>query len=389
MNNENCLTNKVFIADIASFLPNAPVVNDKIEDVLGMVDGQKSRSRRIVLRSNGIITRHYAIDPTSGKFTHNNAKMTAEAVRELLKKSSVRLDEIDCLSCGTSSPDQLQPAHGCMVQGELSMPPTEVATTSGVCLSGITAMKYAYTSIASGMTGSAVATGSEFASSAMRSSYFETDDPAKYEELKNKPSLAFEKDFLRWMLSDGAGAALLTNKPNSGRTSLRIDWIDILSFSGNLPVCMYAGGVKREDGSFEGMREVDDPQKLLKEHYLVLKQDARILDEHILPVSAQTLVTIAAKRGLQPDEITWFLPHYSSEYFRTGLHDAFADGGFPIPFEKWFTNLPVKGNVGAASIYLIIEELFYSGRLKPGDRLLCYIPESARFSIGYMLLTVV
>jgi len=381
--------NKVFITDIASFLPNAPVENDNIEDVLGMIDGQKSRSRRLVLKSNGIVTRHYAIDPLTRKFTHNNAKMTAEAVRALLKKSSLRLDDVDCLCCGTSSPDQIQPAHGCMVQGELGMPPREVVTTSGVCLSGITAMKYAYMNVVSGLISTAVATGSEFVSSMMRSSNFETDDSEKLEELKRKPSLAFEKDFLRWMLSDGAGAALLTNKPNVGRPSLRIDWIDILSFSGSLPVCMYAGGVKREDSSFEGMREVDDPLKLMKEHYLALKQDARILEKHILPVSAEALVTVAVKRGLKPDDITWFLPHYSSEYFRTGLHDAFTKEGFPIPYEKWSTNLSSKGNVGSASIYLILEELFYSGRLKTGDRLLCYIPESARFSIGYMLLTVV
>ena len=383
------MRNQVFIADIASFLPNAPVGNDGMERILGMVDGKRSRARRMVLSSNGIVTRHYAIDPVTGKFTHNNAQMTAQAVRELLKKSSTRLDQVDCLSCGTSSPDHLQPAHGCMVQGELAMPPREVVTTSGVCLSGLTAMKYAYAGIASGLIRSAVATGSEFASSVLRSSTFETEDRDKLEELKKKPSLAFEKDFLRWMLSDGAGAALLTDKPNPGRASLAVDWIDILSYSGSLPVCMYAGAVRREDGTFEGMREVDDPYKMVKEHYIALKQDARILDKHILPISAEALATVAAKQGLTPGDVTWFLPHYSSEYFRTGLHDAFAKAGFPIPFEKWFTNLHVKGNVGSAAIYLILEELLYSGRLKKGDRLLCYVPESARFSIGYMLLTVV
>jgi 3-oxoacyl-[acyl-carrier-protein] synthase-3 len=31
--------------------------------------------------------------------------------------------------------------------------------------------------------------------------------------LEKQPELAFEKDFLRWMLSDGAGAVLLENKP--------------------------------------------------------------------------------------------------------------------------------------------------------------------------------
>ena len=47
------------------------------------------------------------------------------------------------------------------------------------------------------------------------------------------------------------------------------------------------------------------------------------------------------------------------------------------------------GNVGAASIYLIMEDLFKSGELKPGRRLLCLIPESGRFSHCFMHLTVV
>ncbi|PKN30566.1 MAG: 3-oxoacyl-ACP synthase, partial [Deltaproteobacteria bacterium HGW-Deltaproteobacteria-21] len=44
---------------------------------------------------------------------------------------------------------------------------------------------------------------------------------------------------------------------------------------------------------------------------------------------------------------------------------------------------------GSASIYIIMEELFHSGRLKKGQKLLCFIPESGRFSHCYMLLTVV
>lgn len=82
-------------------------------------------------------------------------------------------------------------------------------------------------------------------------------------------------------------------------------------------------------------------------------------------------------------------PHYSSDYFRQELYDHMRGIGFDIPQEKWFTNLYEKGNTGAASIYIILEELFHSGRLRPGQRLLCFIPESGRFSICYMLLTVV
>lgn len=383
------MSKAVYINDIAGFLPNNPVSNDEIENVLGMVNGEKSRSRRIVLRNNGIKERYYAIDPATGKFTHNNAQLASEAIKNLMSKSGLSLSDVDCLTCGTSSPDQIQPAHGHMVQGELKMHPCEVVTTAGVCLSGMSAMKYAWLNILSGLSKRAVSSGSEFVSSCMRASNFETENPEKVEALNKKPSLAFEKDFLRWMLSDGAGAALLADRPNEGRLSLKIDWIDILSYSGELPVCMYAGTEKREDGTMEGWREVDDPYEVIKKHYLSLKQDARILEEHITAKSADALKTISEKRGFDINSITWFLPHYSSQYFRPKLHDSFVEKGVGIGFDKWFTNMQRIGNVGSASIYFILEELFYSDKIKKGDTLLCYIPESARFTICYMHLTVV
>jgi 3-oxoacyl-[acyl-carrier-protein] synthase-3 len=63
--------------------------------------------------------------------------------------------------------------------------------------------------------------------------------------------------------------------------------------------------------------------------------------------------------------------------------------GFEIPYEKWFTNLYTKGNTGSAAIYIILEELYKSGKLNKGDKLLLMVPESGRFSTAYALLTVV
>jgi len=384
------MTTKVYINDLAIFLPNEPVSNDDMEKVLGLVGGVPSRSRKLVLRNNGIKTRYYAIDPRTGKYTHNNAHMTAEAVRTLCKTSGTELENIECICCGTSSPDQLKPAHGQMVHGELRCPPCEVITTAGVCGSGMTAMKYAYMNVALGLTKNAVATGSEFSSSFMRGYNFEPEIMARIENLEKHPALAFEKDFLRWMLSDGSGAALLSKTPNSGAPSLRIDWIEYVSYAGDMPVCMYSGAVKQEDGYLQGWREAVDPLDIIKWNYLAVKQDARLLDEHIMNVSVdRALVHCVKKHKLKMDDVTWFLPHYSSEYFRSRIYNAMERNGLTIPYERWFTNLTTKGNVGAASIYLIMEEILHSGRLKPGDRLLCFIPESARFSICYMMLTVV
>ncbi|MBI5886641.1 MAG: beta-ketoacyl-ACP synthase III [Deltaproteobacteria bacterium] len=384
------MTTKVYINDLAIFLPNEPVSNDDMEKVLGLVGGVPSRSRKLVLRNNGIKTRYYAIDPRTGKYTHNNAHMTAEAVRALCRTSGTELEDIECICCGTSSPDQLKPAHGQMVHGELRCPPCEVITTAGVCGSGMTAMKYAYMNVALGLTRNAVATGSEFSSSFMRGYNFEPEIMARIENLEKHPALAFEKDFLRWMLSDGSGAALLSKTPNSGAPSLRIDWIENVSYAGDMPVCMYSGAVKQEDGYLQGWREAGDPLDIIKWNYLAVKQDARLLDEHIMNVSVdRALAHCVKKHKLKMDDVTWFLPHYSSEYFRSRIYNAMEKKGFAVPYERWFTNLTAKGNVGSASIYIIMEELLHSGRLKSGDRLLCYIPESARFAICYMMLTVV
>ena len=62
--------------------------------------------------------------------------------------------------------------------------------------------------------------------------------------------------------------------------------------------------------------------------------------------------------------------------------------GVEMPWEKWFLNLDKVGNMGAASIYVMLGELFYSGKLKKGEKILLHVPESARFSYTYAYLTV-
>jgi 3-oxoacyl-[acyl-carrier-protein] synthase-3 len=381
---------KAFITNIAGFLPNAPVDNDHIEEVLGMVAGKPSRSRKLVLRNNKIKTRYYAIDPVTGEFTHNTAQLAAEAIRALMAKSGNKLEDMTCLCVGTTSPDLMIPSHGSMVHGELQSPPCEVYSAGGVCTSSISALKHAALSVASGDHDSAVSVGSEFSSRFMRSKNFEPEIDAKIEALEAKPELAFEKDFLRWMLSDGAGAVLVESKPKADGLSLAIDFIDYVSYAGEMPVCMYSGGNKREDGSMKSWENYDNPMDIIRTGVKAIKQDARILNEQILPVTVgKGLSASIKKHNLKVDEIDWFLPHYSSGYFRDKL-DAEMEGiDFKIPEEKWFTNLYTVGNVGSASMFLIIDELVNSGKLKKGDRLLCYIPESARFSVSYMHLTVV
>jgi 3-oxoacyl-[acyl-carrier-protein] synthase III len=378
----------VYINDMAICMPNAPVSNDEIEGVLGRVDDQASRSRRLVLKTNGIKSRYYALDGRTGELTHSNAQMAAEAVRKLKPYADFRLEDIQCLCCGTASPDLLFPGHALMVQGELKLPACEAITAAGICISGMIAFKYAYMNIAMGMSTNAVTVGSELSSSFMRSKFFASpngngDDPAK------RTALPFDTDFLRWMLSDGACAAFLSDRPNADRISLRVDWIDHTAYAGEIDACMYAGGSKQTDGRIVGWRRMGNLDANSLRQAMAVKQDVRLLDEQIIATMKRTLSASIAKHGLKARDINWFLPHYSSDYFREKVFRGLQEIDFEIAYGRWFTNIETMGNTGSASIYIILADLMHSGRLREGDRLLCFIPESGRFSHCFMHLTAV
>lgn len=381
---------QVYITDIADFLPNGPIGNDEMEAMLGLVNGLPSRTRKIILRNNGIHQRFYAIDPTTGATTHTNAQLAAEAIRRLAPYPGFTVADIELLACGTSAPDQIMPGHASMVHGEMGGSLCEVASTAGVCLAGIACLKYAAMSVALGLSKNAVATGSEQSSSYMRARMCGSVRPERAEKLERQPALAFEADFLRWMLSDGAGAVFLAPTPAPDRLNLRVEWIEIRSHANNMAACMFAGAVKRDDGSLKGWREFASAAEAVASNALLVKQDARLLNEQIIPVVIdRSLPYFIEKYALKAAEIDWFLPHYSSAYFRPIIAEHMREIGFEIPQSRWFSNLAEKGNTGSASIYIILAEILKSGRLKKGDRLLCFIPESGRFAVGYMLLTVV
>lgn len=384
-------THHVYITASGVFLPHAAVDNDNMERILGQVSERPSRARRMILRSNGIKSRHYAVDAETLQPTHTNAALTAEAVRALTA-ASFDLDQLECLVCGTSIPDQLFPNHAAMVQGELALPALEATATSGVCLSGLAALRYAYLTVLSGQHRNAVATGSELSSALMRAHNFQNDAPdesdARLAELEKAPEIAFEKDFLRWMLSDGAGALLLESTPRSDRTNLRIDWIEMRSYAGEMEACMFAGATKRDDGTLAGWGPMTKQQRA-DTSVLTVTQDVKLLNEHVITYTLEKpLRAVVDKYELRADDIDYFLPHYSSEYFRERVAAGLNNVDFSISQERWFTNLTRKGNTGSASIYIMLDELLATRDLRSGQKILCWVPESGRFSGGLMHLTV-
>jgi 3-oxoacyl-[acyl-carrier-protein] synthase-3 len=375
--------NNVYVTGLSRYLPNHPVENDAMEEYLGMVSEKASRTKAIVLRNNGIASRYYALEK-GGARTHTNAGMAAEAVKTLFDER-FRAEDLQLLACGTASPDQLCPSHASMVHGLVGAPPVEIASFAGSCCASIQALKFGYLQLRAGEADNAICTGSEMLSHWMLAKFFQKE--IDNERLLNaNPMLSFEKEFLRWMLSDGAGAVRLENHP-VGPLPLKVEWIDVRSYANETPTCMYAGGEREGSGELRGWAGFE-PEEWLSKSIFSVKQDTRLLAEHMIRHGIRFARGVAEARDFDVATVDHFLPHLSSELFREPMYQGLRDAGLHIPKEKWFTNLREVGNVATASYILMLEELVRTRELRSGQRILVFVPESARFSYGAALLSV-
>lgn len=376
----------VYITKASTYLPNEPVSNDEMESYLGLVNNTPSKARALILRNNKITTRYYALDKNRNP-THTNAQLTANAIEGLFDEHFTKND-MQLLTCGTTSPDQIQPSHSSMVHGELKINKSiEINTATGLCNSGMNALNYGFLNVKAGVKDNAVCVGSERMSSWMTADKFD-HEAENLKLLEERPIIAFKREFLRWMLSDGAGAFLLENKPRENATSLKIEFIDFYSYAHEIETCMYSGCEKQEDGSLKSWSDYPSSE-WLKQSIFALKQDTKILDKYILVKGAESLRSSFDKHNLDPNSIDHVLAHISSGYFKEGLKEEFAKVGLDFPWEKWFYNLSDIGNIGAGSIFVAVEQLMNSGKLKKGEKILLCVPESGRFAYSCALLTVV
>lgn len=375
----------VYITKTSSFFPNEPVPSSDMEQYIGMIGGKPSRAKELILRNNGIKTRYYALD-RNGKVTHTAYDMAVKAL-EKLYDTDFAVDDLELLAVGTTSQEMIMPSHGVQIHGQMGgTRHTEVVSFAGSCCSGMHALKYAWMAIASGEKKNAVALVSERLSAWMRANYF-TKEYEDLQRLQDEPIIAFEKDFLRFMLSDGAGSVKLSDTPGRNGISLKVDWIELTSFANTLPTCMYAGADFDDSGKLMGWTHFPEDEWFSRSLFS-LKQDTKLLGENIVKMGGRFFVELMQKYSLTPDKITWFLPHLSSMYFRPRIMKLLEDIQFVIPEERWFLNLPRVGNVAAASAFLMLDELIGTKQLKSGDTLLFMVPESAHFSYAYVHMTV-
>lgn len=375
------MADDVFINSLGAFLPGPPIPSKEMEDYLGRLNGQDSRNKYLVLRQNKIKTRHYALDK-QGHRNYDSAGMAVNAIRDAVAKSEVNLQDITYLAASSTLGDVLLPGLASHVHAGLGLPPIEIANFQSVCGSSFMAIKAAWLQLKTGEHSCAAVSGSEFASRYFQPGFYE--DVAKVRE---SGSIPFDADFLRFTLSDGAGALILENKPNARQLSLKIKWIDIRSYADRFDTCMIAGGVQN-NGQTKYWSDFEKPAQAIEAGALILTQDFALIKK-MIPVWISHYLDLIDQGKIDIDKVDHFCCHYSSHSLREETVGLLKKAGALIDEEKWFSNLYTKGNTGAASIFIMMEELYASGQLEKGQTVLCHVPESGRGLNGLMLLEVV
>ncbi len=369
---------QVFLQQASYFLPGDPVENERMDEYIAPLNRISGRIKQRILAENGIKRRYYAID-SDGNTTHTNAMLASAAVTDCLQRGQLTLSDISLLASGSSGGDTLMPAFANMIQGQLSAPPMETVSIHGICAAGVAAIQAVAQGIQAGAHTHGIAVASEMPSRLFKRSRFAS----------RGYDADFDAHFLRWMLSDGAGAVLLSSIEQAGQSILpglriRLKWIHQRSFSGDYPVCMQLGlSADRQRGHLDYPSWADAEA----DGALALRQDIRLLP-HLFDIGIHEYVKLVRDKWVDPARIRHFLCHYSSEKFIPVVEDLLDQAGLSIPREHWFSNLAWRGNTGAASILIMLAEFLQTKTLTAGDQILCYVPESGRFTTAYMLFEV-
>jgi 3-oxoacyl-[acyl-carrier-protein] synthase-3 len=364
--------NEVYITGAGAFLPGDPVDNEQLSARFAADTPRAAKLLSRTLAANGIKTRHYAVDD-SGMTLMLNEELAAEAARRALADRGLGPHQVGMLATGTTQGDLLVPGFASMVHGRLGGGPMEVLSASGVCASGMAALKAAVSAVRLGEHPVALAVGSELVSRSLGASAPDTPDTP-------------DTSFLRWTLSDGAGAVVLEPLPRPDGLSMRVDWMHLVSHAHSHPVCMSAGlGGELQPRAGRTWLDRSDPGSGRGGQVPRLRQDMSALPA-LLDMGVAEFDALVKAGRIDP-ETEHVLCHYSAEHFRASLLQRLREAGYAPDEKRWFTNLHTAGNTGAASIFVMLEAA--RPRLRPGDRVLLIVPESGRFTLAFAQLTCV
>ena len=300
------------IAGTGRGLPERILTNADLEKMVDTTD-EWIRSR------TGIERRHIVSDDET------NLDLCERAARNAMEMAGVKPADIDFVIVGTTTPDQVFPNMGCLLQQRLGISGPPAFSIEAACTGFIYALNITEKFIRSGAAKRALVVGGETLS--------------RMVDWTDRGTCV--------LFGDGAGAVVLeaSEEPGIISTHLHADgqYADLLYFP---------SGVSKKPENFHARRD-----------YIQMKGN-EVFKVAVTKLGEIVLETLAAN-NMTGDDIDWLIPHQAN----MRIIDATARK-LKMPMERVVLTVQDHGNTSTASVPMALDVAVRDGRIKRGQKIL-------------------
>jgi len=252
-----------------------------------------------------------------------------KAANQALERAGIDASEIDLLICATTSPDQILPSTGCLIQAEIGANNAAAYDLFAACSGFLYGLTTVNSMICTGQIRYALVIGAEVLT--------------KYVDYTDRSTCV--------IFGDGAGAAVIGAVPEGKgilATKIRSD--------GRFAEQLYAPG----GGTRMGLTHdtIDNRMNFFK-----------MKGSELFKVAVRSMTEISLemleKSGCTIDDVDLVVPHQANQR----ITDAVASK-LGVAEEKVYSNIAEHGNTSSASIPIALDECIEAGKIKEGDLVL-------------------
>ena len=271
----------------------------------------------------GIKQRHKAAD---NEYT---SQFGTKAALQALERANLKPEDIDIIVCATTTPDQIMPSTGALIQAQLGAVNAAGMDVFAACSGFLYGITMVESMIRTGQIRYALVIGAEVLT--------------KYVDYTDRGTCV--------IFGDGAGAAVLGPVPE-GKGILATK----IKSDGRYEEQLYCPGGGTKMGTTH--ETIDN-----REHFFKMKGN------ELFKVAVRSMADISAemleKTGYTVDDVDIVIPHQANQR----ITDAVASR-LGVPEEKVYSNIADMGNTSSASIPIAMDECIQSGRIKEGSLVL-------------------
>ncbi len=252
-----------------------------------------------------------------------------KAALQALERAGLEPTDIDLIICATTTPDQIMPSTGALIQAQIGATNAAGMDIFAACSGFLYGLTMVESMIRTGQIRYALVIGAEVLT--------------KYVDYTDRGTCV--------IFGDGAGAAVV-GPVREGKgilaTKIRSD--------GRYEDQLFAPGGGTKLGTTH--QTIDEGQ-----HFFKMKGN------ELFKVAVRSMADISAevleKAGLTVDDVDLVIPHQANQR----ITDAVASR-LGVPEEKVYSNIAEMGNTSSASIPIAIDECIQSGKIKEGSLVL-------------------